>query len=85
METQGVMEARRGNRRLEALNAVAYNEDLDQIALSSRFHDEIYIIDHSTTTEEAAGHTGGNSEWRRLLYRWVIHNVMIVGAIWIDC
>ena len=45
-------------------NAVAYNENLDQIALSSRHHDEIYIIDHSTTTEEAAGHTGGNF-WKR--------------------
>ena len=52
-------------------NAVAYNEDLDQIALSSRFHDEIYIIDHSTTAQEAAGHTGGNSGMGGdFLYRW---------------
>ena len=31
-------------------NAISYNADLDQIILSSRFRDEIYIIDHSTTT-----------------------------------
>ena len=52
-------------------NAIAYNENLDQIAISSRHHDEIYIIDHSTTTEEAAGHAGGNSgKGGDYLYRW---------------
>ncbi len=53
------------------LNAIAYNADLDQIAMSSRTHDEIYIIDHSTTTEEAAGHSGGNAGMGGdYLYRW---------------
>lgn len=52
-------------------NAVAYNENLDQIALSSRLHDEIYIIDHSTTSIEAAGHSGGNSGLGGdYLFRW---------------
>jgi hypothetical protein len=53
------------------VNAVAYNADLDQIALSSPHFHEIWIIDHGTTTEEARGHTGGR--WGRggdLLYRW---------------
>ena len=52
-------------------NAIKYNADLDQIAFSSPHLSEIFIIDHSTTTKEAAGHKGGR--WGKggdLLYRW---------------
>jgi hypothetical protein len=52
-------------------NAVNYNEELDQIAFSSPTINEVFIIDHSTTTEEAAGHSGGR--WGKggdFLYRW---------------
>ncbi len=52
-------------------NAIDYNPGLDQIILSSRNFSEIYIIDHSTTTLEASGHTGGNSTMGGdLLWRW---------------
>ncbi len=52
-------------------NAIAYNPTLDQIALSSRNWDEIYIIDHGTTTQEAAGHSGGAyGKGGDILYRW---------------
>ena len=53
------------------LNSIDFNPELDQIVLSSHNQDEIWVIDHSTTTAEAAGHTGGNSGMGGdLLYRW---------------
>ncbi len=53
------------------LNTVTYNSELDQIALTSLGFREIWIIDHSTTKAEAAGHTGGKSgKGGDLLYRW---------------
>ena len=53
------------------INSVDYNEEFDQIMLSVRNFNEIWVIDHSTTTDEAAGHSGGNSGiGGDLLYRW---------------
>jgi hypothetical protein len=53
------------------INAIAYNADLDQIVLSVHSFSEIWIIDHSTTKAEAAGHTGGKGgKGGDLLYRW---------------
>ena len=52
-------------------NGIDYNPELDQIILSARFFGEVWIIDHSTTTSEAAGHSGGEGgKGGDLLYRW---------------
>ena len=50
---------------------MAYNPDLDQIAVSVWAFSEFWIIDHGTTTAQAAGHTGGRrGRGGDLLYRW---------------
>lgn len=46
------------------INSIDYNPVLNQIMLSVRNYRELWIIDHNTTTEEAAGSKGD------LLYRW---------------
>ena len=52
-------------------NSISYHPELDQILISARNLGEVWIIDHSTTTEEAAGHTGGRAgKGGDLLYRW---------------
>ncbi len=52
-------------------NSIDYNTELDQIILSVYNFNEIWIIDHSTSTAEASEHTGGNSgKGGDLLYRW---------------
>ena len=65
----------RGGRPVSAdwlhTNSVDWNADLDLIVLSSPRLNEIWVIDHSTTTEEAAGTAGGRrGRGGELLWRW---------------
>ncbi|MBK7555848.1 MAG: aryl-sulfate sulfotransferase [Flavobacteriales bacterium] len=50
-------------------NYVEYNPVLDQIVLSVPHFNELWVIDHSTTTAEAASHAGRQqwSRWRSAL------------------
>jgi len=52
-------------------NSLDYNPQLDQVMLSVRSYDELWVIDHSTTTQEAATSSGGRSgRGGEILYRW---------------
>jgi hypothetical protein len=52
-------------------NGIDYHAGLDQIILSVRHYSELWVIDHSTTTEEAASGTGGRcGKGGDILYRW---------------
>lgn len=52
-------------------NSIFFNPVLDQIVISSRNLSEIYIIDHSTTSEESASDRGGiYNKGGDFLYRW---------------
>jgi hypothetical protein len=53
------------------MNSLNYNAKLDQIVLSVRGCNEIWIIDHSTTTKVAASNVGGkHGKGGDLIYRW---------------
>lgn len=52
-------------------NGLAYLESRDIIAVSVNFYNEVWFIDHSTTTEEAKGSSGGQFQnGGDLIYRF---------------
>lgn len=78
-------------------NSMSYNPQRDEIVMSCRKFNEVLVIDHSTTIEEAAGHTGGNRGMGGdILYRWGNPQnydrgtaedrffINVHGGIWID-
>jgi hypothetical protein len=53
------------------MNGIDYNPYRDQIVVSSHYLNQIFVIDHSTTTAQAATHAGGNAgKGGDFLYRW---------------
>lgn len=53
------------------LNGIDYIEEYDLIILSAHHYSEIWIIDHATSTEEAASHQdGARGKGGDLVYRW---------------
>jgi hypothetical protein len=66
-----VTAGQRANPDWTHFNAIDYNADLDQVLVSLRNFSEIWIIDHGSTSKEAAGRTGGTrGKGGDLLYRW---------------
>lgn len=52
-------------------NGISYNPELDQIMISARHLSEILVIDHSTSTAQAASHSGGAyGKGGDFLWRW---------------
>lgn len=52
-------------------NGIDYDPIHDWIVISARQQNEIWILDHGTTTAQAAGHTGGaRGRGGDLIYRW---------------
>jgi hypothetical protein len=61
------------------INCIDYKPEYDEIALSVRGNSEVWVIDHSTTTQQSAGHSGGvHLKGGDLLYRW--GNPLTYGA-----
>jgi hypothetical protein len=53
------------------LNGIDYCPHRNLIVFTSRLFSEVYVIDHSTTTSEAATNSGGNhGKGGAILYRW---------------
>lgn len=52
-------------------NALSYDPVKDVLFVSVNFYSEVWVIDHSTSTDEAASHSGGNyAKGGDLIYRF---------------
>ncbi|CAL67866.1 aryl-sulfate sulfotransferase [Christiangramia forsetii] len=51
-------------------NGIEYDERTNTILVSVNYYSEVWVVDHSTTSEQAAGTTGGNyGKGGEILYR----------------
>jgi hypothetical protein len=67
------------NSVMPRFNAIDYAPDLEQIILSNSNGNEIWVIEHSESSETATGHSGGKyGKGGDLLYRW--GNPQMYGA-----
>ncbi len=56
---------------LTHINSLGYIQELKQVVIGVSYYNEIMVLDKSTTTEEAVGHTGGDhGKGGDILYRW---------------
>ena len=63
------------------LNSVSYNANQDVILLSSAAFGEIWMIDHSTSSQEAAGSSGGRfGRGGDIIWRWGNPQTQGLGA-----
>ncbi len=68
------------------MNSIDYNAELDQILLCGRTFDEIWVIDHSTTTDQASGHAGGHSNrGGDYCTGGAIRSLTLPAVLWIRC
>ena len=75
MKALGYIDATPSSGQLHAdwlhVNAIDYHPGLDQIAISTPHLSEVFILDHSTTGDEATGHDGGlSNQGGDFLWRW---------------
>lgn len=63
------------------MNGIDYNPELDLVVVSAHNMHEMYVIDHSTTTAQAATHSGGvRGKGGDFLYRWGNQNAYGVSG-----
>lgn len=58
IDVNWVLPGNDGDEDWNHANAVTYNAQTDEVMISSRSFSELWIVDHGTTTEEAAGPAG---------------------------